>query len=71
MLVYVTQPPRVEQRFTEFYILGPEGKAENYPRVLVLGERAKVTIGIVNREHEVTEYNVKILIEGQKVGEVG
>lgn len=71
MLVYVTQTPKVEERFTEFYILGPEGKAENYPGVLVLGEEAKVTVGIVNREQEVTEYNVKILIEGQKVEEVG
>ena len=71
MLVSVAQPPKVEQAFTEFYILDPEGKAENYPGVLVLGERAKVTMGIVNREHEVTEYNVKILIEGQKVEEVG
>lgn len=71
MLVYVTQTPKVEERFTEFYILGPEGKAENYPGVLVLGEEAKVTVGIVNREQEVTEYNVKILIEGQKVEKVG
>ena len=71
MLVYVAQTPKVEERFTEFYILGPEGKAENYPRLLVLGEKAKVTIGIVNREQEVTEYSIKILIEGQEVEEVG
>jgi uncharacterized membrane protein len=71
MLVYVTQPPKVEETFTEFYILGPEGRAENYPRVLALGEKTKVTIGIVNREHEVTEYTVRIIIGGQKVEEVG
>ena len=71
MLVYVTQTPKVGERFTEFYILGPEGKAENYPGVLALGEGAKLTIGIVNREHEVTDYNVKITINGQKVKEVG
>lgn len=70
-LVYVAQPPRVEERFTEFYILGPEGKAENYPDALVLGEEAKVTMGIVNREQEVTDYNIRILIEGQEVEEVG
>ena len=71
MLVYATQSPRVEERFTEFYILGPEGKAENYPRVLVLGERAEVTIGIVNHEQEITDYNVQIVISGQEVEEVG
>jgi uncharacterized membrane protein len=70
-LVYVAQPPKVEERFTEFYIFGPEGKTENYPDVLVLGERATVTIGIVNREQEVTAYNVKILVGWQEVGEVG
>lgn len=70
-LVYVAQPPKVEERFTEFYILGPEGKTENYPDVLVLGEEARVTVGIVNREQEITDYNVKIIINGQRVGEVG
>jgi uncharacterized membrane protein len=70
-LVYVAQPPKVEERFTEFYIFGPEGKTENYPDVLVLGEETRVTIGIVNREQEITDYNVKIIINGQRVGEVG
>lgn len=70
-LVYVAQPPKVEERFTEFYILGPEGKTENYPDVFVLGEEAGVTVGIVNREQEITDYNVKIIINGQRVGEVG
>jgi len=70
-LVYVAQPPKVEERFTEFYILGPEGKTENYPDVLVLGEEARVVIGIVNREQEITDYNVEILINGQRVREVG
>jgi len=71
MLVYVGQLPRVGQVFTEFYILGPEGKAENYPDVLVVGEEAKVTMGVVNCEQKVTDYKVKILIGGQEVGEVG
>jgi uncharacterized membrane protein len=70
VLVYVTQPPTIEDRFTEFYILGQGGKAVDYPDVLVLGEKATVVIGIVNREQQVTEYNVKILIDGQGVGEV-
>jgi uncharacterized membrane protein len=71
MLVYVIQPTTVEERFTEFYILGPEGKAENYPHVLAMGEEAKVTIGVVNHEQEITEYNVKIIIKGQTAGEGG
>lgn len=71
MLVYVTRLPEVAQPFTEFYILGPEGKAENYPDQLVLGEEATVIMGIINHELEITDYNVRILIEGEEVGNTG
>lgn len=70
VLVYVARPPEVETAFTEFYLLGPEGRAENYPDVLVLGEEATVTLGIINHQQEITDYHIKILIEGQEVGEV-
>lgn len=71
VLVYNVQMPKVEEKFTEFYILGPGGKAENYPRVLAIGEKAKVTLVIVNREHEVTEYRVKTTIDAKKAEEIG
>lgn len=70
MLVFVAQSPRVEEKFTEFYILDSEGQAENYPDVLILGEEAQVTIGIVNREQEATDYIIKIFVSGQQVKEV-
>jgi uncharacterized membrane protein len=70
-LIYVVHIPGTGGSFTEFYILGPEGKAENYPETLALGEEAKVTLGIVNHENEVTEYIVRIIIAGEKVKEVG
>ena len=59
------------ERFTEFYILGLEGKAENYPREVILGENGSVILGIVNREHGTTEYKVEISIDGEEVGEIG
>jgi len=34
-LGYVIAKPKVGERFTEFYILGPNGKAEGYPTKLV------------------------------------
>jgi len=71
MLVFVALSPTVEEKFTEFYILDSEGKTENYPDVVISGEETQVTIGIVNREQEVTDYIIRIYIEGQKVGEVG
>ena len=34
-LAYVIASPKVGERFTEFYILGLEGKAEGYPKKLI------------------------------------
>ncbi len=70
-LGYVIATPKVGERFTEFYILGLEGKAENYPQELALGQEGRVILGIVNQEHETTEYQVEITIDGEKVGEAG
>lgn len=55
-LGYVIATLKVGERFTEFYILGLEGEAEGYPKELVVGEEAKVIVGIVNREQEDMSY---------------
>ena len=39
--------------------------------MVILGEETQVTIGIVNREQEVTDYIIMIYIEEQNVEEVG
>ncbi len=70
-LGYVLVLPRVGENFTEFYIFGPEGEAENYPEELVVGEEARVIVGIINREHEPATYRVEVLIGGVKSNEVG
>lgn len=67
---YVISKPKIGEKFTEFYILGPAGKGENYPRKLSPGEQGKVTVGIINREYESMVYRVEITIGGEKVGEV-
>jgi len=71
VLVYVARPPAVATTFTEFYMLGPEGRAADYPDVIVLGEEATVTLGIINHEQEIVDYHIKIVIGEQEVGEVG
>ncbi len=65
-LGYVVATPRVGEKFTEFYILGPDGKAENYPTELKVGEEGKVIVGIVNHEKEAVSYRVEIWIDGEK-----
>ncbi len=69
-LSYVIAKPKVGEKFTEFYILGLEGKVENYPKEAVLGEEVKVISGIVNWEFEETSYLVEISIDGLKVAEI-
>lgn len=69
-LVYVIVTPKVGERFTEFYILGSEGKAEGYPRDLTVGEEAGVIVGVVNNEYEAVEYRVEVRLKGEVIGEV-
>lgn len=59
-LAYVIAVPREGESFTEFYILGPGGMAEGYPRNLTVGQDASVIIGIANHEHRTVEYTVEL-----------
>lgn len=60
--------PRPGEFFTEFYILGEQGQAADFPRNLVVGEPAQVTIGIINREGEAHTYRVEAVMDGALVG---
>jgi uncharacterized membrane protein len=62
--------PNVSEKFTEFYILGPQGKAQDYPSELALGEEGVVIVGIVNNEREAMTYSLGITINGEKVNEI-
>jgi len=59
-LSYVITHPKPEEAFTEFYILGPNGKASNYPTNLTVGQNATIIIGIVNHEHKNVTYYIQI-----------
>jgi len=67
-LGYVIATPKVGERFTEFYILGLQGKAEAYPTNLKLGEKGKIILGIVNHEQEEMNYQVKVIVDGMEEG---
>ncbi|HVG96823.1 MAG TPA: DUF1616 domain-containing protein [Chloroflexota bacterium] len=45
---------------TEFFVLGQQGLAEDYPRTAVPGRPVQVSVGIVNREGREEEYRIVI-----------
>jgi len=69
-LGYFVATPKQGDKFTEFYILGTEGKAEGYQEQVVAGEPIDIVIGVVNHEHQPTTYLVKIAIDGTEKTEV-
>lgn len=63
-VVYITVNPKSGEKFTEFYILGENGKAGNYPTNMTIGETGNLTMGIVNREQNVTSYDLVVQLNG-------
>jgi uncharacterized membrane protein len=62
--------PRIGERFTEFYVLGPNGKISDYPTKLPLGESGTVILGIVNHEYETVNYTVKVKLDGETIATI-
>ena len=64
-LIYLVINPRIGERFTEFYILGKDGKAINYSTNLRTGENASVIIGVSNHEFKTMNYTIEIWLINQ------
>ena len=71
VLGYIIATPKVGEKFTEFYVLGPGGEAADYPTEISTGEEASVILGIINHEQEKTSYLVEIIIDGISYSEKG
>lgn len=70
-LIYVVSSPEAEESFTDFFILGPEGTVQDYPRELDLGKQTEVRLGVVNHEQQYADYSIEIRIDGEKMQEIG
>jgi len=57
---YIIVKPKEGESFTEFYILGPGGKASDYPTNLTADQEGNVIIGIVNHENKKTSYQLVV-----------
>ena len=61
-LVYVIVTPKQGEKFTEFYILGPGGKAYDYPTNVLAGNNSTVIVGVGNHEYQTVNYTMKIIL---------
>lgn len=60
-VIYVAlTPQQAADTYTEFYILGDDGNASDYPTNLTVEEQATVTVGIANHEQQRTKYAVVV-----------
>lgn len=71
VVAYEIITPKEGASFTEFYLLGVKGRAENYPEEVTEGDRPTLILGIVNQEHQETDYRIEVLREGMKIEEIG
>jgi LysM repeat protein len=58
------------ESFSEFYILGPDGRAEGYPQTLELGDSLRVILGVVNHEGTDVAYEIEATLDGEAAGPV-
>jgi len=58
--IYIIVMPEEGESFTEFYILGPGGKASDYPTNLTMNQEGRMIIGIVNHENTKTSYRLVV-----------
>lgn len=61
-VVYVVAMPKQGEKFTEFYILGPDGKADNYPTKYALGDTRPIIVGITDHEYASVPYELVVTL---------
>lgn len=69
-LGYVIAMPKQDAGFTEFYILGSNGEAEEYPLGVLASQPVNLIVGIVNHERQLTSYRVEIKLEDEIISQL-
>lgn len=69
-LLFVLPRPKIGERFTEFYVLGPSRHADGYRAKVTVGEPVALILGLSNREHEDVRYQVVKDVNGQRTEEI-
>lgn len=63
MIYFVITTPKIGERFTEFYILDPSGKAESYPTEMKYNSPSTILVGVVNNEYTPLNYTVRVALD--------
>ena len=66
-LIYVIVTPKQGEKFTEFYILGPGGKAYDYPTNVTVGNKSSVIVGVVNHEYAEVNYTMRLQLNNSTI----
>lgn len=61
-LTWTILVPSPKSYMTEFYVLGPDGRAEGYTAEALAGEQITTTVGITNRERDERTYDIDVWI---------
>lgn len=64
---YVTLVPQDKEPYTEFYVLGANGTANNYKTDYIQGESGTYFIGITNNEHRTMDYTMEVRLKNQSL----
>jgi uncharacterized membrane protein len=67
MLVYVIVTLKQGEKFTEFYLLGAGGMADDYPTKIISGESGTVIVGVVNHEYQVVNYSMEVFLDNESL----
>ena len=67
-VIYIAVTPQeTTDPYTEFYVLGSDGNASEFPTNLSVGESGRLIVGLTNHEHERTTYTVVLVLENRTV----
>ncbi len=64
VVAIAADPPGTSDPYTEFYLLGSDGNASEYPTALSTGESGDLIVGISNQEQQDTTYTLQVTWNG-------
>lgn len=70
-LIYTVAIPKEGETFTEFFILGKQGEAGDYPDKLKVGDEGRVNLVIINHEKMDVSYSIEVVIDGNTTDSLG